>query len=260
MPLIKDPIYQQLNQALRSLLQGTDFKAGDQFLTERQVCQKFEVSRATANKALSNLVAEGLLEFRKGVGTFVQGGAILDYDLRSLVSFTDKARTAGKKPETRVLSLETIPADQTPAEVRQALDVSESDLLVAVTRLRLADQTPVILERRHVVSSRSPKLSRAEWAGSVYSVWTEKHGQTISGARQTIRALSLTPEDAALLAVPEHSAALQVCATGFLIGDVPLWHEQTLYRADSYEFHNTLGGIRTSRPAVGNFLNLATSH
>ncbi|MFN9913156.1 MAG: GntR family transcriptional regulator, partial [Pirellulaceae bacterium] len=44
----------------------------DRFLTEREIADRFGVSRPTANKALASLVSEGLLEFRRGVGTFVQ--------------------------------------------------------------------------------------------------------------------------------------------------------------------------------------------
>jgi GntR family transcriptional regulator len=249
--LVKDPIYQQLNQALRALL-GSEFKAGDQFLTERQIGQRFEVSRATANKALSNLVSEGRLEFRKGVGTFVRGGDVLDYDLRSLVSFTDKARAAGKSPATRVLSLENIRGETAGPEVCRELAVDAREPLVAVARLRLADESPVILERRHVVAARGPKLSRAEWAGSLYAAWTEK-GLSIAGARQTIRAVNLAAEDARLLGARRGAAALLVLSTGYLTGDLPLWHEQTLYRAEVYEFHNALGGIRAARPAIGAF-------
>ena len=43
--LIREPIYQQLNQALRDLLRSGEFKVGDQFLTERQVGERFDVSR-----------------------------------------------------------------------------------------------------------------------------------------------------------------------------------------------------------------------
>src|SRR5881394_2812444 len=107
--LVKQPIYQQLNEALRGILGAGEFKTGARFLTEREVSQRFGVSRATANKALSNLVSEGILEFKKGVGTFVRGG-ILDYDLRSLVSFTGKAAAAGKRPATRILSFDTTTA------------------------------------------------------------------------------------------------------------------------------------------------------
>jgi len=80
--LVRQPMYQQLNEALRGLVSSGEFKTGARFLSEREVSSRFEVSRITANKALSNLVSEGILEFRKGVGTFVRGG-VLDYDLRS---------------------------------------------------------------------------------------------------------------------------------------------------------------------------------
>jgi len=119
--LVKQPLYQQLNEALRSLLSSGEFKTGARFLTEREVSQRFEISRATANKALSNLVSEGILEFKKGVGTFVRGG-VLDYDLRSLVSFTGKASGAGKKPSTRVLNFDRVPgAKHDPSLLRWGL-------------------------------------------------------------------------------------------------------------------------------------------
>ena len=57
--LVKEPIYQQLNQELRTILR--QYGAGDRFLTEREISARFAVSRATANKALSSLVSGGLL-------------------------------------------------------------------------------------------------------------------------------------------------------------------------------------------------------
>src|SRR5512140_391888 len=107
--LVKEPIYQQLNNHLRLLIGSGECSVGSQFLTERQICERYGVSRATANKALSNMVSEGLLEFRKGVGTFVRGRS-LDYNLRALVSFTDKARAAGKEPSTEVIQFESVRA------------------------------------------------------------------------------------------------------------------------------------------------------
>jgi DNA-binding GntR family transcriptional regulator len=149
--LVKAPIYQQLNQALRELLRGGDFKVGDQFLTERQICEQYDVSRATANKALSNLVAEGVLEFKKGVGTFVRGG-VLDYDLRALVSFTEKAIAAGKSPSTQVLRLEAMLAKDADVDLTQRLRLRGDEEEYYIERLRQADGRPVILEHRYVVT------------------------------------------------------------------------------------------------------------
>jgi len=118
--LVKEPIYQQLNNHLRLVIGSGESPVGSQFLTERQICERYGVSRATANKALSNLVSEGLLEFRKGVGTFIRGRA-LDYNLRALVSFTDKARAAGKEPSTEVIQFESVRAQDVLDDVPDLL-------------------------------------------------------------------------------------------------------------------------------------------
>ena len=43
--LVREPMYQQLNGLLRELLRNGDFREGDQFLTERQIVEKFQLSR-----------------------------------------------------------------------------------------------------------------------------------------------------------------------------------------------------------------------
>jgi GntR family transcriptional regulator len=250
MVLVRQPIYQQLNGALRLLLGSGEFKTGARFLTEREVSQRFEVSRATANKALSNLVSEGVLEFKKGVGTFVRGG-ILDYDLGSLVSFTGKAASAGKKPSTRVLSFRRGPASEIAPGIADALKVRAADPVYQVERLRLADGVPVILERRVIVAELCPGLTRADLSGSLYALWTGRFRLEIAGADQTIRATALGEKDAALLGVPPGAAGLLVRSLGVLGENRPLWWERTLYRGDAYAFRNRLGPIQTARPAAG---------
>lgn len=254
--LVKTPIYQQLNEMLRDLIRQGEFKVNDQFLTERQICERFDVSRATANKALSNLVAEGVLEFKKGVGTFVRGG-VIDYDLRALVSFTDKAIAAGKKPETRVLQCQTILASEVTSDVTGKLRVQPDDRLYYVERLRLADDTPVILEHRYIVARFCPDLSKADLVGSLYALWTEKYQLDIAGADQTIRAVPIMNTDARLLEVHDQASGLLVMSVGYLSDDAPLWWERTLYRGDAYEFQNRLGPIQTARPAAGALRDLA---
>jgi GntR family transcriptional regulator len=253
--LVREPIYQQLNQALRERIRSGEFGVGDQFLTERQIGDQFNVSRATANKALSNLVSEGVLEFRKGVGTFLRGG-ILDYDLRSLVSFTEKARAAGMVPATRVLCLEVLPAKGAEFEITDKLRVNPDEVVYYIVRLRLADGQPVILENRYVVRRFCPDLSERELAGSLYALWTDKYKLDIVGADQTIRALSIDASDAEFLDVKDGTAGFLVLSTGYLSGGVPLWWERTMFRGDAYEFHNRLGPVQTARPAAGTLRDL----
>jgi GntR family transcriptional regulator len=251
--LVKEPIYQQLNTHLRTLVTSGEYAEGSQFLTERQICERFGVSRATANKALSNLVSEGLLEFRKGIGTFVRGRA-LDYNLKALVSFTDKALAAGKNPSTEVLQFQSLAARDVLDEVPAILQVGPEEPLYYIERLRLADGIPVILEKRYVVAAHCPGLTAADVAGSLYRIWTDRYQLAIEGADESIRAVNIRGSDARALRVREGAAGMLVSSVGYLSGNRTLWSERTLYRGDSYEFQNRLGGIQAAEYASGKFL------
>jgi GntR family transcriptional regulator len=253
--LVKEPIYQQLNGHLRLLVGSGECPVGSKFLTERQICERYGVSRATANKALSNLVSEGLLEFRKGVGTFVRGRA-LDYNLRALVSFTDKARAAGKEPSTEVLQFETVRSEDVLDDVPETLQVGPAANLYYIERLRLADGLPVILEKRYVVAEYCPGLTPEGVRGSLYSLWTEHYGLHIEGADESIRAVNTRGADARALKLRDGAAGMLIRSVGYLAGNRPLWSERTLYRGDSYEFHNRLGGIQPEGYSTGKFLDV----
>lgn len=254
--LVREPIYHQIHTQLRDWI-ATQGVTGAKFLTERQVCDRYAVSRATANKALSSLVAEGVLEFRKGVGTFVRGVArtgALDYNLHALVSFTEEALAAGKQPTTQVLAFQRLTAAHAPAGIAQLLAVPSGEKLLYLERLRLADHTPVILERRYLIARYCPSLTRRAAAGSLYQLFIERYGLAVEGADETLRAVNLRGADARVLQVRPGAAGMLISSVGHLPGRQPLWCERTLYRGDTYEFHNRLGRIQPAGRAHGTFL------
>lgn len=249
--------HEELITKLRKILRSRQFVAGAQFLTEREIAERFRTSRPTANKALSSLVSEGLLEFRQGAGTFVRA-TILDYDLQRLVSFTDKASAAGKVPGTQVRVFQKCSAVGAPAEVLQALKLTIDEPLLYIERIRLADRKPVIFERRYVVARHCPSMTKTDAKGSLYAFWTTKCKLIISGADESIRAVNATKAQSAQLGISTNTACLFVIATGMLKGGLPLWYEETIYRSDVYEFRNQLGGVTPPRPALGRLRNATT--
>jgi GntR family transcriptional regulator len=177
--------------------------------------------------------------------------AVLDYDLARLVSFTDKAKAAGKKPGTELIEYHKLAAEDAPEEVQRSLKRKGKEALIYMERVRLADGVPVIYERRHVVASLCPSLNKTHAKGSLYGCWTERDGLSISGAEEIIRAVNATKAQAAMLKVPVGAACFLIAATGFIEGGEPLWQEETLYRADVYEFRNRIGGVVAASPALG---------
>jgi len=242
--------HQSLIEKLRGLVRKGKFTPGAKFLTEREIAQRFATSRPTANKALSSLVSEGVLQVRRGAGTFVRERG-LDYDLERLVSFTDKARVAGKKPGTVLEEYRKVRASEAPEAVATGLRVSGDAVLIYMERIRLADEVPVILEHRYVVADLCQAMTRRDAKGSLYECWTKKCGLTITGADETIHAITAPKAIAAKLGIASGAACFQITATGHVSNDKPLWHEVTVYRADVYEFRNRINGLGQSRAALG---------
>jgi DNA-binding LacI/PurR family transcriptional regulator len=65
------PLYQQLKRDLFARIRRREFSPGDLLPSERQLCEEYRVSTITARRALLELVKEGLVRRRAGVGTIV---------------------------------------------------------------------------------------------------------------------------------------------------------------------------------------------
>ena len=65
------PIYVQIRETLRGEITGGILKRGEKLPAEHELASKFNVSRMTIRESIEDLVNEGLLYRRHGVGTFV---------------------------------------------------------------------------------------------------------------------------------------------------------------------------------------------
>ena len=65
------PKYQLIRDELQSEILSVAFKPGDQFYSERELIERFEVSSITVIRAIRDLADMGYLIRRQGVGTFI---------------------------------------------------------------------------------------------------------------------------------------------------------------------------------------------
>ncbi|GAB2475103.1 GntR family transcriptional regulator [Xylanimonas ulmi] len=70
-----EPIYVQIAQMVRAQILAGELKEEDQVMSTTQFATQFRINPATAQKAFSNLVDEGVLYKRRGLGMFVAPGA-----------------------------------------------------------------------------------------------------------------------------------------------------------------------------------------
>jgi GntR family transcriptional regulator len=236
--VVSEPVYRQLARVCRDRLVGGGARQGDRFPSERDLARDFGVSRATANKVLSNLVAEGLLEHRPGIGMFVAENKTLHASLREMESFTGHARELGLEPETRVLEFRRLARGDVPEEVAGGMGLGPGEGVIFVERLRLAGGVPVILEFRWIRTSMVPGLRRSDLAGSCYALLEGRYGVRLAGERQKIGARSMDSGEARKLGVRPGAAALVVEGPGFAEDDTAVWYQVLLYRGDRYHLEN----------------------
>jgi GntR family transcriptional regulator len=226
--LVRDPVYKQLNDALRRLIRSGEFVRGAKFLSEREIGERFAVSRATANKALSTLVAEGVLRFKKGVGTFVHASA---QGAGRDLGFDERVRLAGFEPLTEVLRAELLDAKQA-AELAERL---ESDSVYFIERLRSAGGKPLILERRWIVARVCPGLLEHDLRASLRSLWSAHYNLELGEVSQSLRAIAASESEAALLNVTPGAACLAAMRLTRLASGKALCWETSLHRGDVCE-------------------------
>ncbi len=251
--LLKEPLYLQLAKELRVDIQKGSFKEGDQFYAEREICRKFDVSRITANKAISILITEGYLELRKGKGTFIKSSESL-YNMNGLMSFTKMAEQMGRKVSTNIVEFRKTQVKEFPETVANHLQVGKEEDVFFIKRVRLLEEEPVLLNRRVLRTRFCPDLDEELLRGSLISGLENRFGLYITGWDQKVQAVSIDDEEAQLLDMKAGDACLSFKAVGLLEDNSPLWYEWSLFHGRHFIFSNRVNIHSPTQPAERMFI------
>jgi GntR family transcriptional regulator len=208
--------------------------------SERQLSANLGVSRLTLRAALDDLAREGYLVRRRGSGTYVQQPKI-SQEL-TITSFSDDMRRRGMVPGSRTLSMTTISAG---ARLGRFLNVSPSEQIVVVKRLRLADGETMAIETLHIPEALVPGLTPSALAGSFYELLQDRYGVAIAGGTQAIEPTVTNEEESAALGVPLHSPAFLFERTSRDEAGRTVEFVQSVYRGDRYRIVTELSRRET---------------
>ncbi|MDP2974956.1 MAG: GntR family transcriptional regulator, partial [Anaerolineales bacterium] len=89
------PYHYQLRELLKGEITAGRWGVGERLPSERELCERFNLSRTTVREAIDALADEGLLHRERGRGTFVVKPKILEGLLQSPTGFTDSMREQG---------------------------------------------------------------------------------------------------------------------------------------------------------------------
>jgi GntR family transcriptional regulator len=155
------PLYRQLADALGAQVREGALKAGDRLPSEPELARKHGIGRPTVRQATDLLVQQGLIERRRGAGTFVRPQA-KHVDFSSLAGTLSSFRDSGLDLKTKLLR----------RVAQSRIPESSADNPFAgrgawtFVRLGSLASTPVLLEHVYLDPLVFPNLHQAKLAGA----------------------------------------------------------------------------------------------
>jgi GntR family transcriptional regulator len=231
------PLWAQLAAELRRRLSSGEFD--ERFPTEVELAGAFGVSRATVREAIRRLRFEGLLDARRGSGTFVVHRH-LDAPILGTSGLAHAITAAGLSEASRVLRVEQGPAGET---VAQALRIDSHEIVQWVERLRYADDEPLALDLSAIALDAMQRRAFAGadlTQGSLYGLLEARCALRVTGGSERLRAVTCGAPEHKLLRPGRGEGVLEVERIAYA-GDRPIEWRRSLVRGRGYLLSATWG-------------------
>ncbi|MHB8918358.1 MAG: GntR family transcriptional regulator [Desulfocucumaceae bacterium] len=194
------PLHAQLKELLRNEILNGDIK--QKVPSERDLMDRFSVSRSTVRQSISELVREGVIEKIHGKGTFISHRPVEEW-LGNLSTYNQVIEEMGMKPSTRLIYQGQ---ESSPGEISNTLGVDE---FYSIERLRYADDVPIAIEKQYYPVEIGLELAKHDLNTAVlYDLLELNLDIKLWEAEQIISSTLPTEEEAKLLEIPQTTCVL----------------------------------------------------
>jgi GntR family histidine utilization transcriptional repressor len=144
--------YLQVKHFILEQIAGGALPAGARVPSENELTRRLAISRMTANRALRELAADGVLVRVAGVGTFVAEQRVHAHPLE-VRNIADEIRARGHEYRVKVLALESVSASR---ELAERCGVKPGAALDRSLLTHFEDSIPLQVEERYVNPQVAP--------------------------------------------------------------------------------------------------------
>lgn len=205
-----EPLYYQIRENIRSMICSGTYPPNSMIPTEAELCNTYGVSRITVRRAILDLVKEGLLTRGKGKGTFVSETYGLT-TMNGVQGFSQELLGLNMRPSARLISCNIRKAN--PA-LQKALSLEEGENVATISRLRLVDDEPCMVEVMHFPYKFVPDIEKEDLSQSIYNLLKEKYQLEVVEAQDIMEPIIIGDYESKLLQLSEPTAGMRTYRTG----------------------------------------------
>ncbi|RBP27362.1 MULTISPECIES: GntR family transcriptional regulator [Bacillus] len=228
--------YKQIADVLEQNIRDGLFNETKKLPTEEALMNRFEVSRNTIRKVISQLVNRGYIFQVQGSGMFLRETSVTDYiNLGSLRGLTKNL--VSQNIETKVLEIEVIEANE---EIVERMQCEIGTRLYFLKRLGIVDGKPFSIEVSYFKKDIIPYLNEEIALSSVYSYFIEDLRLNIGFADKVISCEKINKENAKLLELNEGDPALLIENTVYLVNGTIFELSQSMFHYEKTKLLNRI--------------------
>jgi GntR family transcriptional regulator len=227
--VIKMPLYAQVKEYIIDLIEESEYDFKKPLIPEIQISEELGVSIGTVKKAMSELVLEGAIERKPGLGTFVKTKKIKKR-LNRIYSFSEDIIKEGYMYNNRILDFYKTDAD---LSISKYLKLKSDNKLFFYTKLQIADNKPVMISYHYLPSQFFKNLKKEQCAKSIYDIITQDFGYEILKEEVSLEPIILDGEKSKLLESKKGSPALLTKTITYDLNKVPIAYAEDIIRGDS---------------------------
>lgn len=179
------PRYKQIRAFIAEKINSNVWPVGTKIPTEIALTKQFSVSRMTVNKAIRDLVIEGVLERTPRIGTFVCTKKVSS-PLQDIRNIADEIQQRGKHYSNQVITQISQQADD---EIAMRLGIKIEATVYFTEIIHLEDDIPLQLERRWVNPVFAGDYIKQDFSKATPNEYLTKHCP-LSSIEHTVEAIT----------------------------------------------------------------------
>jgi GntR family transcriptional regulator len=233
------PLYVKIRESLRQKIDAGDLSMGQKLPSEDELAVQFGVSRMTVRQGITDLIDEGLLYRRHGIGTFVAYPHV-ERDHTRLTNFFENSYANGVKAKATVITMEVVAAKPKAAK---ALNLTEGEPIIHIKTLRHLDDIPVTVHDAYIPHKLfAAILDMDREALEIQPLWAfiESCGYRVKSAVQRLEAREADEELACLMEIEVGAPILYKERTVYAGDGTPVEFTYCYNRGDRYSLTVTL--------------------
>ncbi|QCX33398.1 GntR family transcriptional regulator [Caloramator sp. E03] len=223
----EEPAYVKIQNDIMERIKKGELKIGERLESERDMAVKYNLSRMTVRQAIGSLVNQGVLERRKGIGTYVCSPKITQ---NNIMSFTEIVIKSGLKSKTEVLNFRKCDKEE------MSIPEFKNDCLYEIQRRRKIENEVVGIESVYIPFKYIENIKIQDLENSLFN-YLKEQGQNIKFSSASIQSILMTTLHHKLFETDRVLPLLMVESKYFNEKNELIFIENSIYNCQVYKLN-----------------------